>query len=121
MVYLQYLTGLQNVLVPGGQLIYVRTDGSLGFTQAHSASYPTGAIIGGDLTYSKTDGAQFGTLGTRAFGATGFVACPIKDQGYQVFAAINATEADSPLAGCLGFNALTIDETDPSRGAWQYT
>lgn len=111
----------QNARVPGGQAIYVRSDGSFGFTQAHSARYPAGALIGGDLTYSKTDGAQLGSLGTRAFGATGFMACPTEDQGYQVFAAIgNATAPESDLAACLGFDALTVDETDSERGAWQY-
>jgi hypothetical protein len=109
------------VPVPGGQLIYVRKDGSIGFTQAHSAGVPEGAIIGGDFTYSKTEGAQFGSLGTQAFGAKGFMACPTQDQGYQVFASIsNATAPEGDLAACLGFNALTIDETDLSRGAWQY-
>ncbi|ERF74759.1 hypothetical protein EPUS_04928 [Endocarpon pusillum Z07020] len=110
-----------SALVPGGQAIYARSDGSFGFTQAHSARYPAGALIGGYLTYSKTDGAQFGSLGTHAFGATGFMACPTEDQGYQVFAAVgNATAPEGDLAACLGFDALTVDETDLERGAWQY-
>jgi hypothetical protein len=109
-------------MVPGGQQIYVRKDGSFGYIQAHSASYPEGAIVGGDLTYTKTEGAQFGDLGTKAFGATGFMACPTANQGYQVFAAItNATAPQGDLSACLGFDALAIDETDLSRGAWQYT
>lgn len=36
------------------------------------------------MTYCKDEGAQFGTLGTRAFGATGFMACPTSKQDYQV-------------------------------------
>jgi hypothetical protein len=101
--------------------MYVRVDGSLGFTKAHSSLYPAGAIIGGDLTYSKTGGAQFGSLGTRAFGARGFIACPTKDQGYQVFAAIaNASYPGGSLATCLGFEALAIDDADTSEGAWEY-
>lgn len=112
---------MQYVPVPGGQLIYVRKDGSLGFTQAHSAVVPGGAIIGGDLTYSRTEGAQFGYLETRAFGAKGFMACPNTDQDYQVFASIgNATAPEGDLAACLGFSALTTDEIDLNRGAWQY-
>ncbi len=111
----------QNALVPGGQAIYIRSDGSLGFTQAHSGRYPAGALVGGYLTYFKTDEARLGSLGTRAFGATGFMACPTEDQGYQVFAAIgNATAPEGDLAACLGFDAFTIDETDPNRAAWQY-
>ncbi len=93
----------------------------MGFTQAHSGASPQGAIAGGWLTYSKSEGAQFGMLGTRAFGATGFMACPTTDQGYQVFAAItNATAPGGDLSACLGFDALTTDATDTSRGAWQY-
>jgi hypothetical protein len=112
---------VQYVPVPGGQLIYVRKDGSLGYTQAHSAAYPQGAIAGGDLTYSKPEDASYGTLGTRAFGAKGFMACPTTDQGYQVFAAINnVTAPQGDRTACSEFVALTMDETDPSRGAWQY-
>lgn len=115
------LTVLQNVQVPGGQQIFVRTDGSLGYTQAHSSSYPPGAILGGELTYSKDEGAAFGYLGTSAFGAKGFMACPTDDQDYQVFASIsNATPSKGDLAACLGFSALTSDHTDSSKGAWQY-
>lgn len=103
-------------------MIYVRKDGSLGYTQAHSALYPEGAIVGGGLTYFKSENSQIGTLGTRAFGATGFMACPTLDHGYQVFAAIsNATAPEGDLAACLGFDALATEGADKSRGAWQYT
>lgn len=111
----------QYVRVPGGQLIYARTDGSIGYTQAHSASVPEGGMIGGDFTYSKPEGAEFGFLGTNAFGAKGFMACPTQDQGYQVFASIsNTTAPEGDLAACLGFNALTVDANDLGNGAWQY-
>jgi hypothetical protein len=33
--------------VPGGQQIYVATNGALGFTEAHSSLVPPGAYIGG--------------------------------------------------------------------------
>ena len=99
----------------------MRKDGSLGFAQAHSPSYPEGAIVGGDLTYSKTEGAAFGSLGTHAFGATGFMACPAKNQGYQMFVAMsNVTALEDNVTACLGFDALTIDEADLSTGRWQY-
>jgi hypothetical protein len=35
------------VLVPGGQQVYISSDGELGFTQAHSAYVPPGAYFGG--------------------------------------------------------------------------
>jgi hypothetical protein len=80
-----------------------------------------GSIIGGDFNFAMSEGAQFGTLGTQAFGAKGFMACPMENQGYQVFAAMsNATAPGGDLAACLGFEALTIDKADPMRGAWQY-
>jgi hypothetical protein len=106
--------------VAGGQSIYVRTDGSLGFTQAHSVSIPLGAVQG-SFTYTKTEGMAYGTLGTYAFGARGFMACPTACEGFQVFAAIdNATAPLGKLDDCLGFDALTMDSTDPNEAAFEY-
>jgi len=117
-----------DVEVPGGQLVYVAPEGYLGFTQAHSAYYPPGSIIG-PLTYSFTPGASFGILGTYAFGATGFMACPntsnlTEVSSWQVFAALqNATVPTGNVADCLGFDAAAIDYISPDgeAAAWQYT
>jgi hypothetical protein len=38
---------LYSVLVPGGQQIYTRPDGAVGYTQAHSAYIPSGSYIDG--------------------------------------------------------------------------
>ena len=112
--------------MPGGQTIFVRPDGSLGFTQAHSTRVPLGAIVGGDLTFSRAEGEPFGTLGTNAFGADGFMACPADEQSdnqitYQVFASMgNATVPLGDVDACIQFAGMTYDEVDLSKGAWQY-
>jgi len=115
--------GALDTEVPGGQLVYVAPDGHLGFTQAHSATYPTGAVLN-PFTYTKSDGEQFGHLGTSAFGATGFMACPVTDAPgpYQVFAAFaGAVVPNGDASTCLGFDALTVDYyLNPAPAAWQY-
>lgn len=101
--------------VPGGQLVYVEADGALGFTQAHSASIPDGAVVS---TFTLTQGLSFGELGFSGLGGAGFIACPNATTGtfpYQIF-------ADIPGAGgtnCLGFDPLTTNYTG-GPGAWQY-
>lgn len=63
-----------NVEVPGGQLAYVAPDGTFGYTQAHSASLPEGAITDG---FTYTAPTQQG--GVRELtGPAGFVALPDK-------------------------------------------
>jgi len=107
--------------VPGGQQIYVAPDGSLSFTQAHSAAIPPGSSVG---PFSVTAGARFATYSTSAFGATGFMACPNtipNPSTWQVFAAIhNATVPTGKVGECLGFDAIAINYTG-SVPAWQYT
>lgn len=101
--------------VPGGQLVYVETDGALGFTQAHSANIPAGAVVS---TFTVTPGTSFGTLGFSGLGANGFVACPSANGSvpYQIFANV----AGGDFTNCLGFDALTTEFTG-GLGAWQYT
>jgi len=120
--------GALDVEVPGGQLVYVAPDGSLGFTQAHSASYPLGAVLE-PFTYSFTPGASFGYVSTNAFNATGFMACPNNKNetlatSWQVFAALqNATVPTGNVSDCLGFDALAPPYSNPNgtAAAWQYT
>ena len=94
--------------------------------QAHSATYPPGAILGA-LNYTKSPPtASFGDLGTGAFGATGFMACPPKKNStqvlWQVFAALqNATVPTGNVTDCLGFDALTSDYPSTLAAAWEYT
>jgi len=102
-----YETLSLGVMVPGGQQIYVAPDGTLSYTQPHSAYVPIGSVRDG---WSRTESEQFGTLNYK----DGLVACPTNEegQGYQVFSGAFSKD------GCLGFNALTVNGTAP--GAWQY-
>ncbi|KAL8865251.1 MAG: hypothetical protein Q9174_006987 [Haloplaca sp. 1 TL-2023] len=112
-----------NTVVPGGQSIYVAPNGALGFTQAHSASYPPGSVF---QKFTATEGTINGALGQFSFeglGATGFIACPVsKGKGpYQVYANVKGMKDSDVPSGCkndcLGFNALTAPSDEVT---WQY-
>jgi hypothetical protein len=96
--------------VPGGQQIYVAKDGTVGYTQAHSASIPAGASLTG---WSKTEGKTFGQLSYKY----GLIFCPVggDSHAYKLFAQVPGV---SFIATCLGGNLLTVNGTAP--GAWQY-
>ncbi|KAL9595215.1 MAG: hypothetical protein Q9219_006581 [cf. Caloplaca sp. 3 TL-2023] len=110
--------------VPGGQLIYVAPSGALGFTQAHSAAFPTGSAL---QIFNATSAQSNGSLGVFTFeglGATGFLACPVAADGpYQVFADVDGLSDQDVPGGCkdecLGFGALTAPYGD-GPAAWQY-
>ena len=103
--------------------MYVCSNGALGYTQAHSASIPVGAVREG---FKSTADGVFGFFGLGANGA--LVACPTGENGnlgtevYQVFAKIvGLSDADVPLgnvSGCVGFDPVTLEA---GVGAWQYT
>lgn len=108
----------QNVMVPGGQRIFVDPSGALGFTQAHSASIPPGSALG---PFEYTPGDSFGHFTFKGFGAKGFMACPAEDNRWQVFAAIqNATVPGGDVSKCLGFSALAPTAKKQGPAAWQY-
>jgi hypothetical protein len=89
------------VLVPGGQQVYVDADGSLSYTQAHSAYLPEGSIREGFSREAPEGGADFGHLDFDS----GFVACNAGEgQGYQVYGGTDDAEFGDD---CLGFSALT--------------
>lgn len=119
-----FVGGSISVMVPGGQQQYTEVGGRVGYTQAHSAYVPSGAIPGG-FSYSKCPGEQFGHITTNVFGATGLMACPDSSSGttrYVVFASIpNAVVPSGNVKDCFGFDALTTDYDGPLPAAWQYT
>ncbi|KNG87036.1 IgE-binding protein [Aspergillus nomiae NRRL 13137] len=90
-----------NVMVPGGQQVYVDPKGALSFTQAHSAYIPEAP----PWVPSTTSPARTGATTPSTAG---------------VFAAVqNATVPKGNVAECLGFNALA--NTAPKEAAaWQY-
>ena len=106
--------------VPGGQQTYAETSGALGYTQAHSASLPAGATVGGGSQTAPADGQTYGYFTWTGAGATGLVACPSSGSGttgtgpWQIFAAVPGAD----LAKCLGFEAAALPYNGPL--AWQY-
>ncbi|KAJ5194289.1 hypothetical protein N7491_001626 [Penicillium cf. griseofulvum] len=109
--------GSLDVMVPGGQQVYIDPNGALSFTQAHSANIPEGSVRGPFHYTADEPWAHYSFAG---WGATGFMACPTDDDRWQVFAAIqNATVPHGNVDECLGFSAvaLTYDGEIP---AWQY-
>ncbi|KAF7117644.1 hypothetical protein CNMCM5793_006767 [Aspergillus hiratsukae] len=118
-------TNAMDVMVPGGQQIYVDPSGAVKFTIAHSANIPAGSATEG---FTYTPGQPFGNWNFKGLGANGFMACPTTGDApapYQVFAAMsNAKVPTGNVADCLGFNAAAIAWTPPAgqtAAAWQYT
>ena len=103
--------------------MYIRSNGALGYTQAHSASFPTGSTQTG---FTFTPGTNFGTFSVSLPGSAGLIACPTGANfsgPYQVFANIKGLK-DSDVPGgkinkCIGFDALTGAQN--GAVAWQYT
>ncbi|CAK7199456.1 hypothetical protein SEUCBS139899_002136 [Sporothrix eucalyptigena] len=107
-----------DVIVPGGQVVYLDPSGAVGYTQAHSASIPTGSTQGGLAAYS---GGGFVNLNS---GGYGWVACPSTSSaggsgGYTLFAVDSANQAT--LASCTPINLKVNVQPSGTVGAWQYT
>lgn len=116
------LTGNQDVSVPGGQAIYVDSNGALRFTQPHSASMGQGSSTGPfQYTPGSSSGNGLGQYAYKGQGASGFVACPTDDNKYQVFAGLaNITAPKGDASDCLGFSALTSVYQGNGTAAWEY-
>ncbi|OBT63419.1 hypothetical protein VE03_07170 [Pseudogymnoascus sp. 23342-1-I1] len=117
------------VVVPGGQMTYVETSGAVGFTQAHSASVPAGAYIGGFTTYTTLDGnganqtiVSWETPGYPTF--AGLVACP-KTPVYVDASATHQIYGRTPgfnQTNCVELKGLiAVGQPNSDAGAWQYT
>ncbi|CAK7222061.1 hypothetical protein SCUCBS95973_004713 [Sporothrix curviconia] len=109
------MTGM-DVVVPGGQTVYLDSTGAVGYTQAHSASIPDGATQGGLVAYS---GGGFVNLNS---GGYGWAACPPTSQaggsGYTLFA-VSAANKDT-LASCTPINLKVNVQPEGTVGAWEY-
>ncbi|KAF7114506.1 hypothetical protein CNMCM5793_008810 [Aspergillus hiratsukae] len=104
-----------NVLVPGGQQIFVTGDGAVHFTPGGSPSIPPGASTG---PFSQAGGAWHFT----GLGARDFMACPTADRRFRVFAALrNATLPSGNVTSCVPFVARVIPFVSPQAAAFQYT
>jgi hypothetical protein len=118
----------KDVEVPGGQLAYVGPDGALGYTQAHSASIPSGSFTEGfswSPLHTNSVLGQRGDLDFVAPGATsgGFWACPdvpvyVPGATYKIFAKVPGFVEDN----CIDLGTLrTTEFKEAEFGAWQYT
>ncbi|KAI1125614.1 hypothetical protein F5Y10DRAFT_226818 [Nemania abortiva] len=102
------------VTVPGGQQVYVAPDGSLSYTQAHSAYIPEGSIITG---FSRQQSVAFGAPVVLSNAGQSWNLCPVtegepKERTYQIFA------VPGLLEGCL---RTEIRSYNPDAGnVWQY-
>lgn len=101
-----------DVTVPGGQQVYVSSDGLLEFTQAHSAntgegSFTTGfGVVDGDVKFEEND----------------FFACPLgedEDGAYGVWA-VSRVAGSNAGAGCLGFPFRAQEVGNEVESTWQY-
>lgn len=107
-----------NVMVPGGQQVYLRPDWNLGYTQAHSAYIPPGSLTTGFGAYQ---GGGFVNLNGNGWP---WVACPPTASGggggLWNLVAKNSSNAAS-LSTCTPINLKInpLPQTGPS--AWQYT
>lgn len=107
-----------DVMVPGGQVVYLAESGAVGYTQAHSASIPDGAVQGGLVAYS---GGGFMNINA---GSYGWVACPPtglggNDGGWVIYALSSANQDD--LSICSPVNLKVNVLPAGTVGAWQYT
>ncbi|KAI9782845.1 MAG: hypothetical protein M1839_004596 [Geoglossum umbratile] len=103
------LVGLagMNVEVPGGQRVYVESDGRMGFTQAHSASSPLGSFFDGFGYCAKTHSLMFREKG--------WLACPYVAK-YEIYAEALWT---GNYGDCKPLGGLYTKEYI-GLGAWQY-
>ncbi|KAI1111880.1 hypothetical protein F5Y14DRAFT_442982 [Nemania sp. NC0429] len=102
------------VTVPGGQQVYIAPDGSLSYTQAHSAYIPTGSTVNG---FSRFTSTAFAAPTLLYSAGRSWYLCPVtegppRERAYQVFATSETIE------GCLDMVIRTADA--PAGQVWQY-
>lgn len=100
------------VMVPGGQMFHLTEDWTVGYTQAHSASIPSGATLDG---FAAFEGGGFFNL---LDGARGWAACRREGKGFELKVRNGTNEGE--LEGCVGLN-LVMEDYEDGFGAWQYT
>ncbi|KAI3327052.1 hypothetical protein HD806DRAFT_485885 [Xylariaceae sp. AK1471] len=100
--------------VPGGQQVYIASDGSLSYTQAHSAYIPAGSVVNG---FSREQSQAFGAPIYLYSTSGSWYLCPVTEgapteRTYQIFASSEALE------GCVGTQVRTY--TPGEGNVWQY-
>ncbi|KAF9884876.1 hypothetical protein FE257_000943 [Aspergillus nanangensis] len=122
-----------DVMVPGGQQIYVDNHGALTFTIPHSGYIPPGSSVGPFEYEPAAPGQVIGHWYYTGQGASGFMACPVpvanategaalqKSPQWQVYAALkNATVPSGNVGDCLGFSAMAVARNTTTPAAWEY-
>ncbi|KAI1755747.1 hypothetical protein F4782DRAFT_366816 [Xylaria castorea] len=103
-----------SVSVPGGQQVYVAPDGSLSYTQAHSAAMPANSTVTGfSRERSEAFGAPVYLYSTRRY----WYLCPVsegepRERTYQIFA------SDEDPEGCYSTQIRTYNPD--AAHVWQY-
>lgn len=92
----------QDVNVPGGQDIFVARNGALGFSRAHGNYLPDGATGGPFKATFNSIGRVLGQFTFSGNGSSGWLACPIAEEGpWQVFTAIEGLDDGDVPGGCV--------------------
>jgi hypothetical protein len=106
-------------MVPGGQQIYALPSGLVGFTQPHSAFQPMGSLPCPFAHYQE-EGVPYGRLKANVFGARELVACPTREDGWQMYLSVSQQSAPTGDPNdCIIFEALTLESSHIA--AWEYT
>ncbi|KAI1141929.1 hypothetical protein F5Y05DRAFT_210281 [Hypoxylon sp. FL0543] len=103
-----------DVIVPGGQQVYIAADGSLSYTAAHSATLPEGAVTTG---FERTRSESFGAPVVLSHSGQSWLMCPVtegepRERTYQLY-------VGSGPDGCLSTGVRTYTASGPD--AWEYT
>ncbi|KAI3321306.1 hypothetical protein HD806DRAFT_546692 [Xylariaceae sp. AK1471] len=116
------------VEVPGGQQIYVQTDGQVKFTIPHSAYMPPGSITDGWHHTTSSSNLHVPTTQDVVYfddgkGHHGLTLCPdIPDEmkGTGASFVLYAKTAGFSLIDCTDIGGLALTKTGHSIGCWQY-
>ncbi|KAI8635516.1 hypothetical protein F5Y19DRAFT_13709 [Xylariaceae sp. FL1651] len=116
------------VMVPGGQQIYVSSNGQVKYTQPHSAYVPPGSITGG--WHNKTvvsdclEPSQRGVLdfsdGSDGGGVTLCPDVPAEMRGSGASLVLYVKTGNFNLTNCVDIVGLTLTETIFEYGCWEY-
>lgn len=107
-----------DVMVPGGQAVYLDPYWNVGYTIAHSGQIPPGSLTTGFSAYQNG--------GFVNLNSWGWVACPPTasggggNNGAWNLVAKNETNAPN-LGGCYGVNLKVNTLPRNTYGAWEYT
>lgn len=100
----------------------MESTGALAYTNASSKIFPEGAhnrSFALDRVNSKQGAFTYSGTGK----ASGWLACPVVEKVYQVFANVALEDENVPqknASACIAVDALTTNYTMPGPAAWQY-